>query len=81
MFIGDGVTICNSGSVKDTVVGRGSVIQDALLGSSCVLGKRSGLPRGGYQQRVRVYADVRMLVPANAKVFNSAGYSLQLEQG
>jgi NDP-sugar pyrophosphorylase family protein len=78
--IGDGVTICNSVLWKDTVVGRGSVIQDALLGSNCVLGEKVRIAPGAVINSGCEFAD-GMLVPANAKVFNSAGYSLQLEQG
>lgn len=78
--IGDGATISNSVLWKDTVVGRGCVIQDALLGSSCVLGAKVRIAPGAVINSGCEFAD-GMLVPANAKVFNTVGSTLQLEQG
>lgn len=78
--IEDGVTFCNSVLWKDTVIGRDSRIEEALLGSNCVLGAKVWIAPGAIINSGCEFAD-GMQVPANAKVFNSIGSDLQLEQG
>lgn len=78
--IKEGAVISNSVLWGGVVVGRDSRIEDALLGSDCVLGERVWISSGAVVNSGCVFA-TGIQVPPHAKVFHSSGSDLQLEQG
>lgn len=84
--VGDGCKIAAGARVANSVlwnevsVGRESRIDDALVGSNCVVGQRVWIASGAVVNSGCEFAD-GMQVPAQAKVFQSSGSDLLLEQG
>lgn len=84
--VGEGCSIAAGAKISNSVlwneirVGRDSRIDDALVGSECILGERVWIASGAVVNSGCEFAD-GMQVPAHAKVFQSSGPDLLLEQG
>ncbi|MGI6434578.1 MAG: sugar phosphate nucleotidyltransferase [Syntrophomonadaceae bacterium] len=78
--IADGTSIANSVLWNHTTVGRESRLEEAVLGNNCLLGNRVHIAAGAViNSGCEFPAGVK--VPAQSRVFQSAGSTLQLEQG